>query len=240
MSLTEITILAVWFLIYILLRLYSVYFGVFWVFLTFVFAFIVSNQAFSSFYLLIYLVAIVIDIAISQIHTTSDIKTEAKVNGTKVSGFNFVALSLGAGLVMYFMISLISRQVGGNIVGVPNLAITTPSAIAQSLKPVFEASLGIVENTFAFVMFDLSVILFGALLTAVIGIVIALFLTSIIMGIFHVVAYDVALGLLIYASMAFMLFILSKYLFKDSLGADTAHFLNNSVVSVQRSLQVVV
>ena len=239
MPLTEVILLISWLVIYILLRLFNVYFGVTWIFITFVFAFIVSNREFSSFYLLLYLIAVVIDLAITQIHTTSDIKTEAKIDGSKVSGFNFIAVSLIAGLVMYFMISVISRQVGGNIVGVPNLAITTPSAIAQTLKPVFEASLGIIENTLAFVLFDISLLLFGAIFTLVIGLVIALVLVGLIMGLFHVVAYDVALGLLIYATLAFILFILSKFLFKDSLSADTAHYLNNGVVSVSRSLQVV-
>lgn len=240
MPITEIAVLGSWFLIYILLRLTNVYFGMVWVFITFLFAFIVSNKEFSSFYLLLYLIAVAIDLAITQIHTTSDVKTQANVGKAKASGVHFVAISLLAGLVMYFMISLISRQVGGNIVGVPNLAITTPSAIANTFKPVFEGTLGVVENTFAFVLFDVSVLLFGALFTIVLGIIISLFLVGLIMGLFHVVAYDVAFGLLLYGTLAFILFILSKYLFKDSLSADTAHYLNNGVISVNRSLAVVI
>lgn len=229
--------LIIWFIAYILLRLKNVYFGAFLVFLTFTFAYIVSNKEFSAFYLLLYLVAITADLAISQIDTTAQ-GGKASVGSTHYAGFNYVALGLIGGLVIYFMISAISRQVGGNIIGVPNLAVTTPSAIAQSFKPVFESSLGIVENTIAFVIYDILLLVFGATILAGFGIFLALVGASLILAIFHVVAYNVAIALLIYALLAFILFILSRLLTKDSLMADTAHYVNNAVVSTSRSLSI--
>ena len=234
----EIALLVGWFILYILLRQINIYFGAFLVFLTFIFAFIVSEQKFSTFYILLYLVAITADLAISQIDTTSDGGQQAEVGATKFSGFGYVAFSLIGGLVIYFMISLISRQVGGNIVGVPNLALTTPSEIALKFKPVFESSLGIIENTIAFVIYDVLVLILGATILAGFAVFLAIAIAGLILAIFHVVAYNVAIALIIYAMFAFTLFILSKILFKDSLTADTAHYVNNGTISVSRSLAI--
>lgn len=244
MAITEVTLLVSWFVLYIVLRGVNAYFGSALVFLTFIFAFIVSSQSFSSFYLLLYLVVIVLDLAINQISTTNQVAGSYKAGKFTAKGFSFIGISLVAGLAMYFVINLLSRQVGANIIGVPQLQITTPTLIAQSFKPVFEASLGIIENATAFVFFDILMVFgllipFVGLLIEFSGVIIPLIISSLIMAIFHVTAYSVAIALLLYAMMAFAMFIISRIILKDSLSADTAHYLNNGVISVSRSLQVV-
>lgn len=240
MAITEIIMLVAWLSLYIILRNVQPYFGSALVFLTFIFAFIVSSQSFSSFYLLLYLVVIVLDLAITQITTTSQFK-QGKFT---TSGFKSVSINLIIGVVMYLVIKLFSRQVGANIVGVPSLALTTPSTIALSFKPVFEASLGIIENATAFVFFDI-LMAFGMLIPLVglliklSGFIVPLILSSLIMAVFHVTAYSVSIALLLYAMMAFAMFIMSRIILKDSLSADTAHYLNNGLISASRSLQVV-
>ena len=235
---TEIALLIGWFVLYILLRFINVYFGSFLVFLTFIFAYIVSDPKFGAFYILLFLVAIITDLAINQIDTTSQGGQQARIGSTNFTGFSYVAFGIIGGLVIYFMISVISRQVGGNIVGVPNLAVTTPSLIAMKFKPVFESALGIIENTITFVVYDVLVLIFGATLLAGFSVFLGLAVAGLILAIFHVVAYNVSIALIIYAWLAFMMFILSKLLTKDSLMADTAHFTNNGVISVSRSLSI--
>lgn len=242
MAITEVMLLASWFLLYIILKRVNSYFGSALVLFTFIFAFIVSSQSFSSFYLLLYLVVIVLDLAISQIYTTTNVSPQGnKARG----GYGLIALSLVAGIVMYFIISLLGRQVGGNIIGVPNLAVVTPSTIALNFKPVFEASLGIIENSVAFVIYDIMLALgvlipFVGLVIELSGIIIPMLVASIVLAIFHVVAYSVAFALLLYAGLAFAMFIISRIILKDSLSADLAHYLNNGIISLSRSLQVVV
>ena len=244
MAITEIVLLVAWFVLYVILKSVQPYFGSALVFLTFIFAFIVSSQSFSSFYLILYLVVIVLDLAISQITTTSQTVSGFNQGKFTPQGFKMVVVSLIAGVAMYLVIKLLSRQVGANIVGVPSLALTTPSTIALNFKPVFEASLGIIENATAFVIFDI-ILAFGMLLPLVgilikfMGVIVPLVLSSLILAIFHVTAYSVAIALLLYAMMAFAMFIMSRIIFKDSLSADTAHYTNNGLISVSRSLQIV-
>lgn len=245
MAITEITLLIGWFLVYLILRSINAYFGSALVFLTFIFAYIVSSQAFSSFYLILYLVVIVLDLALSQVTTTSQTTQGFKQGKFTTKAFKTISIHALVGATMYAVIRLLSRQVGGNIVGVPNLAITTPGVIALKFKPVFEASLGIVENSAAFVTFDILMI-FGILiplvgiLVKVLGIIMPMAIASLVMGILHVTAYSVAVALLIYAMVAFAMFIFSRIILKDSLSADIAHYTNNGVISVGRSLQVVI
>jgi len=243
MSLIPIILLVSWFLFYIVLKGVNAYFGSAFVFLTFIFAFIVSSQSFSSFYLLIYLIVIVLDLAIGQISTTSHVQGFKRGKFTS-AGFKGVGISLLVGFVMLASIRLLSRQVGANIVGVPNLAIATPSTIALGFKPVFESALGIIENQVAFVIFDIMMVfgllipLIGILVKAS-GFIVPLLISSLVMAIFHITAYSVAIALLLYAMIAFAMFIASRMLFKDSLAADVAHYANNGIISVSRSLAVV-
>jgi len=244
MAITEIVLLASWFLLYLIFKAINTYFGSAFVFLTFLFAFIVSSQSFSTFYLLVPLIAIVLDLSINQINTTSQPVQGFNHGKFTQMGFKHIGISALVGVIMYLGIRLLSRQVGGNIVGVPNLAVTTPSTIALSFKPVFESALGIIENQIAFVILDI-LLVFGVLIPFIgivikaSGILMPLILASVTMAIFHVTAYSVAFALLLYAMAAFAMFIFSRIILKDSTAADMAHYLNNGVVSVSRSLAVV-
>lgn len=244
MATFEIALWIGWFILWIVLRNINVYLGSALVFITFIFAFITSNQQFSVFYILLYLVAIVLDFAIGEIHTTSDRAMSIHVGKINVSRFGLITAQVITGLVIYLMISIISARVGGNIIGVPNLAVSSASELGKSFKPVYESALGIVENAFVFVLFDL-IMVFGVLIP-IIGLfvratvfLIPLLLSSFIIAVFHVSAYSVSVSLMIYAMAAFAIFIISKLLFKDSLTADTAHYLNNGLISISRNLQVV-
>ena len=60
------------------------------------------------------------------------------------------------------------------------------------------------------------------------------------MAIFHITAYSVALSLLLWASFAFMMFIISYIITKDSLPADVAHLINNGILDLQKPLALVI
>ena len=235
--LTAIGIMAVSFLAYVLLRSVSPVFADVYLFVLFIFAFIVSNKEFSVFYLLLFVIAIIIDLAMSQFA----IQPANSAFGFK--GFGLTLVSLAMGLGIYLVISVISVRVGGNIVGAPELAVST-SEIAQNLRPTFVSHLGIIENRIAFAFFEVLNI-FGAFIPFVglafqlIPYVVPTIIIGFIMGLFHVAAYSVAFSLLLWASMAFMLFIASYLIMnRDSLGSDTAHFLNNGILDVNRGLSI--
>lgn len=231
------TLLVVNFILYIMLRSVNRWLAYIQTFLLFIFAFIVSNREFSVFYLLLFVIAILI----AELNIKVRSEQQAGMIGGKFTtkGFTLIAISLVVGVLMYAFIAIISTRVGGQIVGVPNLAISSTSEIASMLKPTFEAHLGIIENFFVFTIFE-SLVVFGMMLPllgafmTIIPVVVPLFLTALMFGIFHVAAYSISLSLILWASLAFAIFILSWFFLKDSLAADTAHYLNNGVVSLGR------
>ena len=234
--LTAITIMTISFLAYVILRSVSHIIADVFLFILFIFAFVVSNREFSVFYLLLFLIAIVIDLAVSKFEIGKGVST----------GFMSVVTSLLIGLGIYLVIIFISARAGGNIVGAPEIAISSTSQIAQNMRPTFIGMLGIIENRIAFAFFEV-ISIFG-LIIPVVGIafqlvpyVVPTIIVGLVMGILHVTTYSVAISLLIWASIAFMLFIVS-YIARgrDSLPADTAHFLNNGIIDVNRGLAIVV
>lgn len=234
--LTAMMIMAISFLAYVILRSVSHIVADVFLFILFIFAFVLSNRDFGVFYLLLFLVAIVIDLAIPKF----EIGTQAK------AGFMPIVIALLVGLGLYMIITLISVRVGGNIVGAPEIAITSTSTIAQNFRPTFVGMLGIIENRIAFAFFEV-LSLFGVLIPIIglafefIPYVVPAVVVGIIMGLFHVTAYSVVVSLLIWASVAFMLFIASYVIMgRDSLSADTAHLLNNGIIDINRGLAIVV
>jgi len=234
--LTAITIMTISFLAYVILRSVSHIIADVFLFILFIFAFVVSNREFSVFYLLLFLIAIVIDLGVSKFEIGKGVQT----------GFMDVVISLLIGLGLYLVIIFMSARAGGNIVGAPEIAISSTSQIAQNMRPTFIGILGIIENRIAFAFFEV-ISIFG-LLIPVVGIafqlvpyIVPTIIVGLIMGILHVTAYSVAISLLIWASIAFMLFIVS-YIARgrDSLPSDTAHFLNNGIIDVNRGLAIVV
>ena len=234
--LIAISIMAISFLAYVVLRSINHIMADVFLFILFIFAFVVSNREFSAFYLLIFLIAIVIDLAVPKFEI-----------GTKAaSGFMPIVIALLVGLGLYIVITFISARVGGNIVGAPEIAIASTSTIAQNFRPTFVGMLGIVENRITFAFFEV-LNLFGVL-TPLVGVafqmipyVVPTIIVGIIMGLFHIAAYSVAISLLIWASIAFMLFIASYIAMgRDSLSADTSHLLNNGIIDINRGLAIVV
>src|SRR3990167_1446071 len=182
--LTAISIMAISFLAYVILRSINHIIADVFLFILFIFAFVVSNREFSVFYLLMFIIAIVIDLAIPKFEI-----------GTKAaSGFMPIMIALLVGLGLYVVITLISVRVGGNIVGAPEIAIASTSTIAQNMRPTFVGMLGIVENRIAFAFFEV-LNMFGVLIP-IVGVAFQLipYLTSVIivgliMGLFHITSY---------------------------------------------------
>ena len=234
--LTAIMIMSISFLAYVIFRSVSHIVADVFLFILFIFAFVVSNREFSVFYLLLFLIAIIIDLGVSKFEIGTGVKT----------GFMPTLISLIIGLGLYIIITVLSVRAGGNIVGAPEIAISSTSQIAQNFRPTFVGMLGIIENRIAFAFFEV-LNLFGVLIPLVgiafqlIPYVIPTIIVGIVMGIFHVTAYSVAISLLLWASIAFMLFIIS-YIARgrDSLPADVGHFLNNGIIDVNRGLAIVV
>lgn len=224
------------FLLYIILRKTNRWLAYLQLFLLFIFAFIITDRSFSMFYLMLFAITVLI--------SELNVKVRAEEQASTSRGYGFTILCLSVGAIMYIIIATIGSQVGGNIIGAPNLAVTTTSDIAKSFKPTLEASLGIIENAFVFAIFEAMMVfgllipLFGKLIM-VTSIAIPIIIASFVMGIFHVAAYSVSATLILWAMFAFGMFILSRFFLKDSLAADTAHYTNNLIVSASRNLQAV-
>lgn len=240
---TAIIIMVISFILYILLRSANQIFASFYLFLIFILAYILTDKQFSVFYILLFLVAVVIDLAIKEFDITPT--DNVSLAGISFKGFSLISISLIFGVVVYIIISLISTKVGGNIVGAPKLQVTT-SQIAQNLRPTFVSHLGIIENYFVFVMYEI-LSLFGVIIPLIgiafnfIPYVMPILIVSITMGILHVVAYSVAISLIIWAVFAFSMFIISYLIMgNDSLPADTAHVLNNGIIDLNRPLALVI
>ena len=230
------------FLLYVLLRSTHRWLAYLQLFLLFIFAFVVTDRSFSVFYLLMFIIAILI----TELNTNVKTEQQSTFSAGKFDNGSFpkTILFMSLGVVLYIFIAVISTRVGGNIVGTPDLALQTTDDISKLIKPTLQASLGIVENFFTFAVFE-AVMVFG-LAIPIIGrainftFIIPMLLVGFLMGVFHVSAYSVSLSLIIWATMAFSLFIATRYFFKDSLVADTAHYLNNLIVSASRNLALVV
>jgi len=243
MVVVAITIAIINFIAYIVFRSVNRWLAYTHLFLLFIFAFIVSNREFSIFYLLLFIIAIIISEFSSKVRTEQQEGSFSEGKFTAM-GFNFILLSLAVGAVMFVIIVLVEARVGGNIIGSPDLAISSASQIAQAWKPTFESMLGIIENFLFFVVMDV-LLVFGVLIPFIgriiqfSGVFLPVLLAAFIAGIFHIVAFSVSVSLIIWATMAFALFMASRVIMKDSLAADTAHFLKNLTVSISRGLQIV-
>ena len=241
MVVAAITIAIINFIAYVIFRSVNRWLAYLHLFLLFIFAFIISSRDFSVFYLLIFIIAVLISEFVSQIRTEEGSFSDGKFS---LGSFQFILLSLAIGLVMFISIVAIESRVGGNIIGTPNLAISGTSEIVQVWKPTFESMLGIIENFMFFVVMDM-LLVFGVLIpligriiqftSPVLPILIAAFLA----GILHIVAFEVSVALILWATIAFAMFMFSRFFTQDSLAADFAHWLKNLMVSVSRGLQIV-
>lgn len=237
---TAISLMTLSFLIYIIARNISHILADAYLFVLFIFSFVVSNREFSAFYLLLFIIAIVVDLSVAQF------QIQPAKSAFGFEGFGLTLASLVVGLGLYIFITFISTQVGGNIVGAPELTISSTSTIAQNMRPTFVSHLGIIENRIAFAFFEV-LALYGVLIPfigvafSLIPYVVPVVVVGLIMGLFHIAAYSVAVSLLIWASLAFMMFIVTYLLMnRDSLASDTGHLLNNGIIDINRGLAIVV
>lgn len=241
MVVAAITIAIINFIAYVIFRSVSRWLAYTYLFLLFIFAFVISSRDFSVFYLLLFIIAIIISEFSASVRTEEGVFSDGKFSS---KSFQFILLSLAVGLVMFISIVAIEGRVGGNIIGTPNLAISSTSEIAQAWKPTFESMLGIIENFIFFVVMDV-LLVFGVLIPLV-GVLIEftapilpVLIAAFIAGIFHIVAFDVSVALILWATIAFSMFMFSRFFMQDSLAADMAHWLKNLTVSVSRGLQIV-
>lgn len=240
----SITLLIASLVIYILLKSKSTILADAYLFILFIFAFLLTDKTFSMFYLMVFMIAIVLDLAVNTIDANKG-NGSTSLGSYKVSGFQQTLLFVGIGVVMYGIILTMGSFAGGKILGAPNLQVTSVAQLAQASKPTFEASLGIIENRVAFVFFLLldatgHLIPFLGWLFRVFIIALPMVLIGLLMGLFHVVAYGINAGLIVWAAFAFMLFIASYFIFKNSLPADISHYINNATVSLSRQLAIAI
>jgi len=241
MVVAAITIAIINFIAYVIFRSVNRWLAYLHLFLLFIFAFIISSRDFSVFYLLIFIIAVLISEFIPQVKTEEGSFSDGKFSA---GSFQFILLSLAIGLVMFISIVAIESRVGGNIIGTPNLAISGTSEIVQVWKPTFESMLGIIENFMFFVVMDM-LLTFGVLIPLIGRIIqftspmMPILIAAFLAGILHIVAFEVSVALILWATIAFAMFMFSRFFTQDSLAADFAHWLKNLMVSVSRGLQIV-
>ena len=226
------------FLLYLIFRFYAgQILADFFLLSIFVF-YAVFNPQVGIFYLVIALIAIVFDLAVKAI------STEPAQSAFGFKGFGLIAMQIGVGIALYALITAISVAKGGNIVGAPTLQVTT-SQIGQNMRPTIVSLLGIIENRYAIIGFNL-LMLFGLaipilnILIQAIPALIPAGIMGFVMASYHVIAYSVAFSLLIWAMLAFMLFLLVYFIMKDSLSSDVAHIFNNFFIDIARPLALVI
>lgn len=213
-----------------------------YLFIMFLWAYPNVDKAISTFYLIGILFVLIADLT-NQIW---EIKTAESFNlaGLKFAGPIFMVFSIALGVGIYIAINAMGTRTGGVVIGVPVLATVTSSTIIATFMPALTALLGIVENQIFFTVFRL-LTSFGYL-APVVGFifqiaspVIALLIVSSIFALFHLIAYSIAVGAMVWAALSFALFLGSYLLTGDTLAADTAHWTNNAAVSISKGLEVV-
>ena len=147
----------------------------------------------------------------------------------------WMGILLGAGL--FIVMYVLQATQTASIFGVPTLAIREPLFGVSSIM-----LLGVVENRMFFTTFEFLVVSgilsLGGVLSAF-GVAAPLLFTAGLFSVFHLFAYSLAAGSLLFAGIVFMGF-LGVYLINgDDLGPNIAHMLWNGVFEVRRSLSIV-
>jgi hypothetical protein len=153
----------------------------------------------------------------------------------------WIGILVGIGL--FFVMRLLQGGVSTAIIGVPSLAISNPGFSVSNVM-----LLGAVENRFFFTVFEvLRNIVSTGLLAAipVVGGVLSGFqlfvpvvLTSVLFSIFHLTAFSLALSSMIFASMVFILWLISYIVLRDDLSSNTAHMFWNASTTLGRLVSV--
>lgn len=208
----------------------------------FLFAYANVDKALATFYLIGLLFVIIVDWTNQPFEV--GIAKEFSLGGFKFKNLGLMIFSIVLGVFIYLAINLMGTRTGSVVIGVPVLATVTTSTVVANFMPALTGLLGIIENRIFFTFFNL-LVRFGVLLPVVgflfgIGLpIVSIFLASLVFALFHLTAYSIAIGAIIWAMLSFALFLLSYLVVGDTLPADIAHWLNNILVSLQRTIQIV-
>jgi len=240
---TPISILIGSFVIYLIIRSISLTVSDIFLFFMFLFAYANIDKTLATFYLIGLLFVIVVDWTNQPFEI--GIAKQFKMSSFTFKGYGFMIFSLILGLFIYLAINLMGTRSGSVVIGVPILATITTSTIIASFMPALTALLGIIENRVFFTLFLLLskfglLIPFVGLLFSILPPVFALLLTAFIFAMFHLTAYSIVIGAIIWAMLSFTLFLSSYLITGDTLSADFAHWLNNALVAIQRGIQIVI
>lgn len=242
---TPLTISVILLVVYLLIRFtpkVGILLSDLYLFFLFWFAYPNIDKPLATFYLFGLIFILLIDLT-NQVFEVEFFRSFS-IGDVKFQNIGFIFLSLGIGAILFFMINLMGTRTGNIVIGVPQLATITTGTIASLFIPGLKGLLGIIENRSFFTLLNI-LIKFGAtipLIGVVVGLAMPIFPIIISAGLFaiyHLVAFSLAFAALIWAFLAFVLYIISFILTKNTLAADFAHWLNNVVVSVSKGLQVV-
>lgn len=240
--LTPLTVLLATLIIWLIIRSISITVSDIFLFFIFLFAYANIDKALATFYLIGLLFVIVVDWTNQPFEL--GIAKKFSISKFTFKGYGFMIFSLILGFFIYIGINMMGTRTGSVVIGVPILATVTTSTIVTSFMPALTALLGIIENRVFFTLFNL-VTRYGVLIPVVgvafgIGLpVLPILLSSLIFALFHLTAYSIAVGAILWAMMSFALFLSSYLITGDTLSADFAHWLNNALVAIKRGLQIV-
>ncbi len=171
--------------------------------------------------------------------------TQIKLGSNTVAGVPFQILTFVGGFLILGFMFIIQKQQGLNIIGTPTLAISIIQSFKDSITilfaPLSAGMLGIIENKMFLSVFEVlnrfkNNIFFFLGPLSVVG---ALFTTALLFGFFHIVAYGLNIGAVLWAS-SIMLIWLGTYLLlkRDSTPMDISHLGWNGILTLGKSLQI--
>lgn len=168
------------------------------------------------------------------------VEDKQAVLGYKGWGLTFISVIIGVGI--FIIMTIMQKQTTNAIIGTPKLLAV--AGLSNLLGPAQIASLGYIENRFFFSWFN--VLRLPIILPILMGIIgpFALLLPYIAIGmmfsIFHLSAFALSVGSLMWAFIVFNLWMVSAYALK--LGDEPScisHFLWNGFVVLKRQYAII-
>lgn len=156
--------------------------------------------------------------------------SEAEVSGFKFKDITFSLAALVIGVLIYFAMRSLQGSTEQSILGVPELLAV--AGVTGYLMPSLIGALGFIENRFFFGLFA---IIFTFLIP---NPIIAGIIASVLFGLFHVAAFGLAVGSIIFAILIMFIWIL---FFLTPFGEEptsTSHYLWNSDIATGKVLSI--
>lgn len=188
--------------------------------------------------------------------------TSISLFGFKLNRLGVILFGVGIGVAMFFIINAIFfRNPEAAIFGVPKTLAATGNL--KNMGPALTGMLGIVENRFFFGLYLMLKRFSKVIITSSLGLfpivgqaslpfvaviipLIPIILIPAGFALFHLTAYGVAIGNLIFAAVAMLFMILvfdppvaNKKALSGELAPNIFHFVHNFVVTLGRGLQIV-